>query len=141
MGGGSDPMVFFGSDDDHKGAHTIAFDQASLLDKAGNSGLTTASLVGHETLEGYYQAKGDSFEDAHNATSRLFPGLFGVPLPGMYEMSNGMVTHMSADFFPTGGAVLHTVKMKLVTPVPQADFLQGKGAPYNVYPVEVKKQQ
>jgi hypothetical protein len=133
--------VFFGSDDDHKGAHTVAFDQASLLDKAGSAGLTTASLVGHETLEGYYQAKGSSFEEAHNSTSRLFPGMFGVPLPGMYDVANGMVTHISADYFPTGSAALHTVKMRLVTPVPRADFLQGKGAPYRVYPVEVKKQQ
>jgi len=141
IGGGSDPMVFFGSSDgDHTGAHTIAFDQAALLDKAGTGGMTSSSLVGHETLEGYYEAKGSSLADAHDAASKLFPGLFGIPLPGTYQMSSGMVTQMTSDFFPTGSAIIHTVTLKLVTPVPQADFLAGKGAPYRVYPVEVKKQ-
>ena len=130
IGGGTDPNVFFGSSDgDHTGTHTIAFDQGAVLDKAGASGLTTSGLVGHETLEGYYESKGSSLADAHHASAQLFPGLDPIPaLAPTARVVNGMVTQFTSDWFATGTPVIHTITLKLVTPVPQADFLSGKGA-------------
>jgi hypothetical protein len=31
--------------------------------------------------------------------------------------------------------------MQFVTPIPKADFLSGKGAPYNAYPTDVEKMR
>jgi hypothetical protein len=63
--GDKDSSVFFGGS--HGATHTINFDQTALLDSPKNAGgMTAASLVGHETLEGYQQSIGYSMTEGHN---------------------------------------------------------------------------
>jgi RHS repeat-associated protein len=142
VGGGTDANIFFGrTDAPHTGTHTISFDQAGLLDSPKNAGgMTSAGLVGHETLEGYSESLGNAYIDAHNYANRFFGGLDAAP-GGTYTMQGGMVTAMTVNMLAHGTNTTEQITIKLVTPIPQADFLKQKGAPYRGYPVnvEVKK--
>jgi len=77
--GATDSSILFGNSD-HHGTHTIAFGQAELLDQPQNAGgVTSAQLVGHETLEGYYESTGMSHDDAHVRVNPMFPGFNEFP--------------------------------------------------------------
>jgi hypothetical protein len=139
--GGKDANVFFGrSDDKHTGSHTIAFDQASLLDSPKNAGgLTSAQLVGHETLEGYAESKGNSLEDAHNYANEYFGGLDpGGAQNATYGVLGGNVVQLTGNFTVHGSSITERITVQFVTPIPQQDFLKGKGAPYQQYPINVE---
>jgi uncharacterized protein RhaS with RHS repeats len=139
VGGGRDASVFFGrSDAPHSGVHTIAFDQAALLDASKNSGgMTSADLVAHETLEGYSESQGNSLSDAHKYANRFFGGL-DPTAAGSALVQGGMVTGIIGNFVVHGTQIIERITMHMVSPVPAVDFLGGVGAPYPVYPIEVE---
>jgi RHS repeat-associated protein len=140
IGGDKDSSVFFGAS--HGSTHTINFDQAALLDSAKNAGgMTSAGLVGHETLEGYDEAKGNTMAEGHDwAASLGFPG-FDKAIAGTAQVQNGMVIGITGTFHLQGTSINEQVQTRYVTPIPQADFLQGKGVPAPAYPVSVERQQ
>jgi RHS repeat-associated protein len=140
VGGEKDSSVFFGAS--HGSTHTINFDQAALLDSAKNAGgMTSAGLVGHETLEGYDEARGNTMAEGHDwAASLGFPG-FDKAIAGTAQVQNGMVIGITGTFHLQGTSINEQVQTRYVTPIPQADFLQGKGLPAPAYPVSVEKQQ
>jgi RHS repeat-associated protein len=140
VGGKQDSSVFFGAS--HGSTHTINFDQAALLDSSKNAGgMTSAGLVGHETLEGYDEAKGNSMAEGHDwAASLGFPG-FDKATAGSAQVQNGMVIGLTGTFHVQGTSINEQIQTQYVTPIPQADFLQGKGLPAAGYPVSVEKQQ
>ncbi|HEY6328827.1 MAG TPA: RHS repeat-associated core domain-containing protein, partial [Blastocatellia bacterium] len=139
--GSKEPLVFFGrSDAPHSGTHTIAFGQVAMLDRDKNAGgLSSSQLVGHETVEGYAESKGDSMTDAHNYANQFFGGL-DPGTGGTYTTENGMVTEITGNFTVHGTKTKESITLHLVTPVPKEDFLKGKGAPYQNYPVDVVKK-
>ncbi len=49
-----------------------------------------------------------------------------------------MVTAATVNMLVHGTRTTERITLKFVTPVPQADFLKQKGAPYSVYPVKVE---
>lgn len=137
-----EPLVFFGrSDAPHTGEHTIAFGQAALLDQPKNSGgYSSSDLVGHETLEAYFESKGASFQDAHSHASDFFGGLDVGAAKNITAQAIGyMVIGFTGDVRVEGRKTVERIKMEYVTPVPKADFLKGKGAPYKGYPTDVEK--
>ena len=140
IGGDKDSSVFFGAS--HGATHTINFDQAALLDSAKNAGgMTSAGLVGHETLEGYDEAKGYKMMEGHDWAAGLgFPGFDRITL-NTYQMQGGMVMGVTGTWHVQGTSINEQIQTRYVTPIPQADFLQGKGLPAANYPVSVEKQQ
>jgi RHS repeat-associated protein len=144
-GGAGDASTFFGAS--HGSTHTINFDQAALLDGAGNAGgMTSASLVGHETLEGYDESKGNSMEEGHNwAASLGFPGMTPLSGGGTYSLQNGMVIGLTGNWQIQGTNTIETIGTRFVTPIPQADFLKNARSdhptPSPAYPVSVEKKQ
>lgn len=115
--GGRDSSVFFGAS--HGANHTIAFDQAALLDAAKNAGgMTSAQLVGHETLEGYAESKGETLQDAHDFANGFFPG-FDLPTggsTGIRTATDLLSIHMLLPIHGTG--VTENVEFKFNTPIP-----------------------
>ena len=142
-GGDKDASVFFGAA--HGSTHTINFDQAALLDAPKNAGgMTSADLVGHETLEGYAQSKGDSYMDSHNWANDLgFSGMSPVA-GGTYAVQNGMVIGMTFNSQIQGTKTIESITTRFVTPIPQAEFLKNAKSqnptPSPVYPVSVEKK-
>ena len=143
IGGAGDASTFFGSE--HGSTHTINFDQAALLDGSKNAGgMSSASLVGHETLEGYAQSKGDSFIDGHNwAASLGFPGLSPMA-GGTFSVQGGMVIGITGNFQIQGTNTVESIGMRFVTPIPKADFMKNAQSAHPtqspVYPVSVEKK-
>jgi len=119
--------------------HTIAFGQAALLDQPGNSGgLTSAGLVGHETLEAYEESQEWSFWPAHIDAGRMgFPGFIGVANTLSYS-SGGFVTGQSGVFSLFNSDIKEKIMLKFVTPIPMADWNTGKGAPWPNYATSVE---
>jgi len=106
--------------------------------------MTSASLVGHETLEGYDEAKGYSMSEGHDwAASLGFPGLSPVA-GGSYGVQGGMVVGLTGNFQIQGTNTIESVGMRFVTPIPKADFLKNAGSAnptrYPAYPVSVEKK-
>ena len=58
-----------------------------------------------------------------------------------YTIQGGMVTAITVNMLAHGTNTTEQITMKLVTPIPQADFLKQKGAPYRVYPVNVEAKK
>jgi RHS repeat-associated protein len=143
IGGAGDASTFFGSS--QGSTHTINFDQAALLDGSKNAGgMTSASLVGHETLEGYDESKGYSMADGHNwAASLGFPGMSPMA-GGTFSLQNGMVIGMTANFQIQGTSTVESIGMRFVTPIPKADFMKNAQSAHPtqspVYPVSVEKK-
>lgn len=135
IGGGKDSSVFFGAS--HGASHTIAFDQAALLDTAKNAGgMTSAQLVGHETLEGYAESKGESLGDAHNYANGFFPG-FDRPFyvfPGESNATSLLSVHM---FQAVHGGVTENIEFKFDTPIPIESVSTATKQPG--YPVDVSR--
>ena len=140
VGGEKDSSVFFGAS--HGSTHTINFDQAALLDSAKNAGgMTSAGLVGHETLEGYDESRGNTMAEGHEWAAGLgFPG-FDKAIAGTAQVQNGMVIGITGTFHLQGTSINEQIQTRYATPIPQADFLQGRGLPAPAYPVSVEKQQ
>lgn len=135
-----DTGVFLGrSDGAHTGSHTIAFDQASLLDQPKNAGgMTSAQLVGHETLEGYYESKGKSLEQAHNGANQFFPGFSNQQILGGLG-KNGMVMGISFTLQIQGTNITEKFKGLFPNPFPLADLGTPKQpAGQNAYAVDVE---
>jgi hypothetical protein len=140
VGGDKDSSVFFGAS--HGAAHTINFDQTALLNSAQNAGgLTSAGIVGHETLEGYEEAKGGSMSAGHDwAASLGFPG-FDKITPTSAQAQGGFVIGLTGDYHVQGTSINEQIQSRYVTPIPVADFQSGKGLPAPVYPVSAKVSQ
>jgi hypothetical protein len=143
IGGAGDASTFFGAE--HGSTHTINFDQAAMLDGPKNAGgMSSASLVGHETLEGYAQSKGDSFIDGHNwAASLGFPGMSPMA-GGTFSVQGGMVIGITGNFQIQGTNTVESIGTRFVTPIPQADFMKNARSehptPSAAYPVSVEKK-
>jgi RHS repeat-associated protein len=144
IGGGEDASTFFGAS--HGATHTINFDQAALLDGPKNAGgMTSAQLVGHETLEGYEESQGWSMDFGHNYAATMgFPGMSALP-GGTYGVQNGMVLGITGNFQIQGTNTVETIGTRFVTPIPQADFLKNAKSDHPTaspaYPVSVEKKQ
>lgn len=138
--GAKDTSITTFAKTDGNGTHTIAFGQVSLLDRPKNAGgLTSTQLVGHETLEGYSEAKGSAFADAHSYANQFFPGL--TPLPGgSARVQGGVVTDATFEFSVQNTSIIERITEHFVTPIPKDDFLKGRGAPYPGYPTDVEKK-
>lgn len=135
-----DSNVFLGrSDGAHKGEHTIAFDQANLLDQPKNAGgMTSAQLVGHETMEGYYESQGSSFERAHNGANQLFPGFSNRQDLGLLG-KNGMVMGISFTLQIQGTNINEKFKAIFANPFPQADLGTPRQPPgQNAVPIDIE---
>jgi len=140
VGGDRDSSVFFGTS--HGSTHTINFDQLALLDSAKNAGgLTSAGLVGHETLEGYAESKGRSMSEGHNyATSLGFPGLDPGRIIGLFgNAQTGTAYGFTQQFQVHGTGTTENIRINFVTPVPAASLRSGMKAAG--YPVSVEKSQ
>lgn len=138
---GEVPGSFFGSSDEpHTGTHTIFFGQVALLDSPTNAGgMTSAGLVGHETLEGYYESQGAAMGAGHEYANSLgFGGLDATGRPGSYSTLGGMVVSITGTMQVHGTSTYERITLRLATPVPVADFLKGKGAPYPASPIKVE---
>jgi hypothetical protein len=116
-----------------------------MLDGPKNAGgMSSASLVGHETLEGYAQSKGDSFIDGHNwAASLGFPGMSPMA-GGTFSVQGGMVIGITGNFQIQGTNTVESIGTRFVTPIPQADFMKNARSehptPSAAYPVSVEKK-
>ena len=143
VGGAADASVFFGAS--HGSTHTINFDQAALLDAPGNAGgMTSAQLVGHETLEGYQEAQGYSMDMGHNwAASLGFPG-FDRATAGSAQAQGGMVIGLTGTFHVQGTSINEQITTRFVTPIPQVTFMKNAASehptPSPGYPVSVEKK-
>jgi hypothetical protein len=137
--GSKDPSVFFGRSNGAE--HTIAFGQAALLDQPKNAGgMTSTQLVGHETLEAYYESKGVTLVDAHNYANRFFAGFNADPVYHTQRVQGNMVLGLIGDSRIAGTRTTERITYEFVTPVPRADFDRGRGVPYRVYPIDVEKK-
>jgi len=140
VGGDKDASVFFGAS--HGSAHTINFDQAALLDSSKNAGgMTSAGLVGHETLEGYDESKGYSMSEGHDyATGLGFPGLDPGRITGLYGNSQtGIAYGFTQQFQIHGTNTTENIGINFVTPIPATSVHSGLNAPG--YPVSVEKNK
>lgn len=136
--GTKDSGVYLGAS--HGSVHTIAFGQTSLLDQPQNKGgMTSSQVVGHETLEGYYESNGDSQVDAHVKTNKFFPGFNSPPVWDQYRLQGGNMVIGLIGNQTTANGINERTTTEFDTPVPLADFKKGKGAPYSGYPIDVKK--
>jgi hypothetical protein len=121
--------------------HTINFDQAALFDSPKNAGgMTSAGLVGHETLEAYDESKGYSRDEGHNYAASLgFPGL-GSGSSITAQVQGGMVIGVTANFQLQGTSTTERIQTRYLTPIPLSEFLKKdfSGAP--AYPVDVEKK-
>ena len=134
--GKKDPSIEFGRDDG-PGEHTIAFGQAKLLDSPQNAGgVSSAGLVGHETIEAYAETVGVGEAGAHSAAGILgFPGLGNPTLAGGHENKKGLVDTIYEDFQVGDTSTKERVGFKLVTPVPPASVTPNAHLPN--YPTSV----
>lgn len=137
-GTSGNPGLFFGAS--HGASHTIAFGQAALLDAPGNAGgYTSAGLVGHETLEGYYESKGGSMSDGHDyATGLGFPGLDAGKVIGFFgNPATNMAYGFTQQWQVHGTNTVENIRMQFVSPIPAASIHSGMGAV--AYPTSVEK--
>ena len=137
-GTSGNPGLFFGAS--HGASHTIAFGQAALLDAPGNAGgLTSAGLVGHETLEGYSESKGNSMSDGHDyATGLGFPGLDAGRITGFFgNATTNMVSGFTQQWQVHGTGTVENIRMQFVSPIPAASIHSGMRA--TAYPTSVEK--
>jgi RHS repeat-associated protein len=138
---GNSSVTFGSSDAPHKGHHTIAFDQANLLDAPGNAGgMTSAQLAGHETLEGYYESKGKSYKKAHKAANLFFPGLDpnGNGSPGAMTATD--LLSIDLEFTVHGTNVTEVIEFKFDTPIPIQSIKNGTAKKTPAVPVNVRKK-
>jgi RHS repeat-associated protein len=137
--GGKDSSVFLGAS--HGASHTIAFDQAALLDTPKNAGgMTSAQLIGHETLEGYAEAQGANLPDAHDFANNFFPG-FDQPYgatPGARTETDLLSIHQLFPIHGTG--VTESIEFKFDTPIPIKSINNGTARPTAGVPVDIQKQ-
>ncbi len=134
--GTKDPSIRFGKDD-APGQHTIAFGQAKLLDSPENAGgVSSAGLVGHETVEAYAETVGVGETGAHSAAGILgFPGM-GAPTATAGHTSNGLVDTIYQSFPIGETGKTEVVGFKLLTPVPPASVTPNANLPN--YPTSVR---
>ena len=94
-------------------------------------------------MEAYAESKGSGFLDAHNYANGYFGGLDPKQkgANATYGLQGGMVVQMTANFSVHGSSTAERITMRFVTPIPQQDFLKGKGAPYSQYPVNVEAKK
>jgi RHS repeat-associated protein len=140
VGGDKDSSVFFGAS--HGATHTINFDQAALLDSSKNAGgMTSAGLVGHETLEGYDESKGYSMSEGHDyATGLGFPGLDPGRITGLFgNAQTGTAYGFTQQFQVHGTGTTENIRINFATPIPAASVHSGMNAAG--YPVSVEKAQ
>src|SRR5208283_691319 len=140
IGGDKDSSVFFGAS--HGATHTINFDQAALLDSSKNAGgMTSAGLVGHETLEGYDESKGYNMSEGHDyATGLGFPGLDPGRITGLFgNAQTGTAYGFTQQFQVHGTGTTENIRINFVTPIPSASVHSGMNAAG--YPVSVEKAQ
>jgi RHS repeat-associated protein len=134
--GGKDSSVFLGAS-----SHTIAFDQAALLDQAKNAGgLSSAQLVGHETLEGYYESKGESLPNAHDDANRFFGGLTPGPVTSLTVLGGKSVIGVHQQFTVFGSGAKEDVSIRFVTPIPLQSVVNHTATPQPSYPVDMEKK-
>ncbi len=110
---------------DGGGKNTVDAADLDLLDGANNAGgLSSAQVVGHETLEAYAASKGKnvSFNDAHAFANGFFGGL---ELPNastarvLVDQKAGVIVGASAEFPLHGNTnVRAKITRQFVTPIP-----------------------
>jgi hypothetical protein len=114
----------------------------ALLDATKNAGgMTSAELVGHETLEGYDESKGYTTSEGHDyATGLGFPGLDPGRITGMFgNAQTGTVYGFTQQFQVHGTGTTENIRFNLSTPIPTASVHSGMQAP--AYPVSIEKAQ
>jgi hypothetical protein len=86
------------------------------------------------------EAKGFSMMEGHDWAAGLgFPG-FDKSTASSAQVQNGLVIGLTGTFHLQGTSINEQIQTRFVTPIPQADFLKGRGLPAAGYPVSVEKQ-
>jgi RHS repeat-associated protein len=136
----SDANVDFGRFDGG-GKNTLDFADTDLLDASKNAGgLTSAQVIGHETLEAYASSKGKNLKDAHGFANKFFGGL-ELPIVStlqIYSNRTGGITGASAEF-PVHGRnnVREKITRQFLTPIPINAIPTGH-VPAHIVDVEKK---
>jgi hypothetical protein len=101
--------------------------------------LTSAGLVGHETLEGYSESLGNTLAKGHDyATGLGFPGLDPGKINGLYgNPSTGMAYGFVQQFQLHGTNTRENISINFDTPIPAASIHSGMNA--SGYPVKVER--
>lgn len=137
----SDANVDFGR---FVGGGTNKVDAADLdlLDAPKNAGgLTSAAVVGHETLEAYAASKGKGLDPAHKFANKFFGGL-ELPISNTLQLYGnqalGIITSASAEF-PVHGSttVREKITRQFLTPIPMNAIPSGH-TPAHIVDVEKK---
>jgi RHS repeat-associated protein len=143
-----DPDTFFGR---FMGNGRNIVDEADLqvLDNSSdNGGITSAQVVGHETLEGYHSAINRTslanMGTSHVYANQLFPGLMQAANPNVVlTINNGNITHIQSNFSvqdKTSNATSTTLRIErqFVTPIP-LNAIPSTGAPIPQHVVDVRR--
>ncbi len=103
------------------GTNTVDRSDLEILDKCTDCGITSAQVVGHETLEAYKAAQLNTSDqtDPHNYANKHFPGL-KLPTDGSYfgDPVRKVVTSVSAVLPVKKSKEKIEVFRDLVTPIP-----------------------
>ena len=90
--------------------------------------------MGHETLEGYYESRGEDPNSSHNHANEHFPGFNQAPTWDTARALGNMVIGIVGNTKIAGTNITERITVDFDTPVPKADFMKKKGAPYKSYP-------
>jgi len=141
---GQDTHVDFGRQDMRVGGapgeHTIAFDQAALLDSPKNAGgMNSADLVGHETTEAYGETFGLSGNTSHGYANQFFGG-FEAATGGHPDFDNGGDMLGATLNMPVhGSSVVEQIQFRFETPIPAQSIQNGTAQPQIGYPTDVER--
>jgi RHS repeat-associated protein len=143
-----DPDTFFGR---FMGNGRNIVDEADLqvLDNSSdNGGITSAQVVGHETLEAYHSAINRTslanMGTSHVYANQFFPGLMQAANPNVVlTINNGNITHIQSNFSvqdKTSNATSTTLRIErqFVTPIP-LNAIPSTGAPIPQHVVDVRR--
>ena len=127
---------------DGGGKNTVDIADLELLDAPKNAGgLSSAQVVGHETLEAYASSKGKNIADSHNFANTFFGGL-GAPDPTTLQVYGipgaGTILRASAEW-PVHGktGVREKITREFLTPIPINAIPRGH-TPAHIVDVEKK---
>lgn len=112
-----------------------------LLDQAKNEGgLSSAQLVAHEVLEGYYESKGQSFMDAHTKTNQFFGGLIAGAYTSITVQNGILAIGVHRDYTVVGSGAVEDFTIRYTTPIPLTSLLNQTTASPSGYVVDVEKR-
>jgi RHS repeat-associated protein len=111
------------------GTNRVDAADLDLLDDPKNSGgLTSAQVVGHETLEAYAASKGDAFAGAHDYANKYFGGLELPDLSTVHvqgDTQRKLAIQFVVDVPLHTGKGSERITKVFATPIPYVDTRRG----------------